>query len=195
MKNYLKQCFFIAAMALAMQSPALWAQTVSPKTIVDVGSRLELFVDDFLIDHLSGNAELRLHHPTPKEIVMVHDAPWEGTGSGYHSIFKDGDLYRMYYKAWQIFATDKREKHPLFCCYAESDDGIHWRKPQLGLYEFQGSKANNIVMISDKIGNVNINAGHPAVFKDENPDAPPDARYKAFFRARSEEHTSELQSH
>ncbi|NOY76275.1 MAG: glycoside hydrolase family 43 protein [Calditrichaeota bacterium] len=148
-----------------------------------IGSRLELFVDDFLIDHLSGRAELCLHHPTPREIVLVHDAPWEGTGSGYHSIFKDGDIYRMYYKAWQIFATDKRNTHPLFCCYAESDDGIHWRKPKLGLYEFQGSKANNIVMTSHKIGNVTVNAGHPAVFKDTNPNASPDARYKAFFRA------------
>ena len=31
-------------------------------------------------------------------------------------------------------------------CYAESKDGIHWKKPELGLVEFNGSKANNIVM-------------------------------------------------
>ena len=183
MKKYLVFCFLISTILLMVRVPNLLAQKISPKATIDIGSRLELFVDDFLIDHLSGKAELRLHHPTPQKIVMVYDASWEGTGSGYRSIFKDGNIYRMYYKAWQIFSTKKRKKHPLFCCYAESDDGIHWRKPNLGLYEFRGSKANNIVMISGKVGNVNINAGHPAVFKDENPNASPEARYKAFFRA------------
>ncbi len=188
MKKRLKQYFYVTALALGMQSTALLAQTITPKIIFDVGSRLELFVDDFLIEQLSGKAELRLHHPTPGKIVLVHDAPWEGTGSGYHSIFKDGKIYRMYYKAWQIFPTQKDDSkvadtHPLFCCYAESHDGINWRKPELGLFEFQGSKANNIVMISGKSGDVKVNAGHPAAFKDENPDAASDALYKAFFRA------------
>jgi hypothetical protein len=30
--------------------------------------------------------------------------------------------------------------------YAESDDGIHWRKPNLGLINFRGSKENNVVL-------------------------------------------------
>ncbi len=61
----------------------------------DIGSRLQLYVDDYIIDHLGGKAELVLHHPVPQEIVMVYDQPWEGAGCGYHSIFKDGDIYRM----------------------------------------------------------------------------------------------------
>jgi hypothetical protein len=155
---------------------------------VNIASRRELFVDDLLIDKLTGGAEQRLHHPEPREIVLLHDAPWEGSGSGYHSIFRDGDLYRMYYKAWQLTVTPGKVntgEHPLFCCYAESDDGIHWRKPELGLHEFKGSKANNIVIPSGKMGNVNPDGGHPAVFKDENPAAAPDARYKAIVRSNS----------
>src|SRR3954469_16993191 len=31
-------------------------------------------------------------------------------------------------------------------CHAESRDGIHWVKPDLGLFERGGSKANNIVL-------------------------------------------------
>ena len=58
---------------------------------LDIGSRRELFVDDFLIDRLTGSAAQRLHHPQIQEIVLTHDMPWEGSGSGYHSIFKDGD--------------------------------------------------------------------------------------------------------
>lgn len=29
--------------------------------------------------------------------------------------------------------------------YAESDDGVHWEKPELGLVEFEGSKNNNLI--------------------------------------------------
>jgi hypothetical protein len=155
---------------------------------IDIGSRRELFVDDHLIDRLVGKAEQRLQHPEPREVALVHDAPWEGSGSGYHSIFQDGPLYRMYYKAWHLDVSQGKvntQQHPLFCCYAESDDGIAWRKPELGLHEFAGSKANNIVIASGKIGSVNADAGHPAVFRDENPAAPPEAKYKALLRSSS----------
>jgi hypothetical protein len=153
----------------------------------DIGSRRELFIDDFIIERLGGRAELRLHHPEPREIALVHDAPWEGSGSGYHSVFQDGNLYRMYYKAWQLDVRPpgkvNMDSHPLYCCYAESDDGIRWRKPELGLFEFRGSKKNNITMAPGLIGGASPDPGHPAVFKDENPAAPADARYKAIVRS------------
>jgi len=156
-------------------------------SVADIGSRRELFVENSLVDRVTGAAELKLHHPTPRETVIVHDAPWEGAGSGYHSLFKDGDLYRMYYKAWQRTVgpgTPNTDDNPLLTAYAESNDGIHWRKPALGLHEIAGTKTNNIVMVSGKVGGVDADAGHPAVFKDENPNAAPDARYKAILRSR-----------
>ncbi len=147
---------------------------------INIGSKLELFVDDFLIEKLAGKAALKLHHPIPKELVLIHDKPWEGSGSGYHSVFKDGNKYRMYYKAWQHTASsDTSNVHPLFCAYAESNDGINWTKPSLGLYEYKGSKNNNIVFASDSFDEFSLNAGHPAVFKDENPSVNRDALYKA----------------
>lgn len=155
---------------------------------ISIGSRRELFVDDLLIARLSGKAAQRLHHPQIREIALEHDAPWEGSGSGYHSVFKDGDKYRMYYKAWQLTVTEGKvatHEHPLITCYAESKDGIHWQKPSLGLHEFRGSKDNNIVIPSGKMGNANPDGGHPAVFKDENPEAPLEARYKAMVRSNS----------
>lgn len=168
---------FVSERSFAVESPAVPA----------IGSRRELFVDDFLIDELKGRAELRLHHPQPQEIALVHDAPWEGSGSGYHSVFQDGPLYRMYYKAWHLDVQPpgkvKTDTHPLFCCYAESDDGIHWRKPDVGLHEFHGSTKNNIVMVPGPSDGVASDPGHPAVFKDENPRAPADARYKAIIRS------------
>lgn len=164
------------------------ASALAADAATDIGSRRELFVDDSLVERLNGKADLRLHEPQPREMALVHDAPWEGSGSGYHSLFKDGDKYRMYYKAWQLTVTKGKvntSEHPLFCCYAESDDGIVWRKPELGLHEFKGSKANNIVVASGKVDGVDVDAGHPAVFKDENPNTAPEARYKALFRSNS----------
>lgn len=161
---------FVATLAQAQPAP------------VDIGSRRELFVDDALIDHLAGRAELRLHHPQPREISLVHDQPWEGPGSGFHSVFKDGAIYRMYYKArYTILQVGNGAKAspPPWLCYAESDDGIHWRKPNLGLIEFKGSTANNIVLGEENIGKLRTAPGLPAVFKDENPNVPADARYKA----------------
>ncbi|MDG1895372.1 MAG: hypothetical protein P8J37_10720 [Fuerstiella sp.] len=174
-----------AAAGLAGEQTAVNAAEPDAE-VIDIGSRRELFVDEYLIDRFTGNATQRLHHPVPKEVAIVHDAPWEGTGSGYHSVFQDGDLYRMYYKAWHLEVGQGKldtGRHPLFCCYAESDDGIVWRKPMLGLHEFRGSKENNITMASGQVGALNVDAGHPAVFRDENPDAPADARYKAIFRS------------
>lgn len=161
------------------------AQEQSPEPL-DVGSRRELFVDGALVGKLSGEARWQLHQPTPQEIVLVHDAPWEGSGSGYHSVFHDGERYRMYYKAWHLDVTAERvttNSHPGYCCYAESDDGIHWRKPNLGLHEFKGSKDNNITIATEKMGAAQLDAAHPAVFLDENPDAPLEARYKAILRS------------
>ena len=74
---------------------------------LDIGSRLELFVDNFLIDAMD-RVQLRLHHPVPREVVLVLDRLWEGITSGYPStVFRDGNIYRMYYRGtdWDF---DKR---------------------------------------------------------------------------------------
>ncbi len=144
---------------------------------IDVGSRLELFVDHHLIDRLSGDAKLQLHRPVPKEVVLVTDQPCEGNTCAYYTIFQDGDLYRMYYRGSHYDEKTQQAAHPEVTCYAESKDGVHWNKPKLGLFEFNGSKKNNIVW--DGIGT------HCFVpFKDENPDCSSDARYKAIARGR-----------
>jgi len=169
--------------SVLLLAPLAGLGAAEPPAAIDIGTRRELFVDDALIATCIGKAERRLHQPQAKEVVFTHDAPWEGSGSGYHSIFKDGGTYRMFYKAWQLSVTPLESAYPShggFTCYAESTDGIQWRRPELGLYDFKGSKANNIV-VADRPEFQDIDVAHPAVFKDENPLAPPDAKYKAFF--------------
>lgn len=168
---------------------------------VDIASRRELLVDDHLIESMEG-ATLQLHHPATQGIAITHDAPWEGSGCGYHSIFKDGDKYRMYYKAWHLDVKDKQLKTGAsnFTCYAESDDGIHWTKPNLGLVEYpkgSGDKNNNIVIGLFRepwMKDAKPDPVHPAVFLDTNPDCPKDAKYKAILRSRGEKGLLALKS-
>lgn len=161
---------------------------------IDIGSRRELFVDSTIVEELSGGAQLRLHRPVPREIALEHDLPWEGTGCIYHCVFLDGDLFRMYYRGYNVNPSYESSKsgqvtHKLGL-YAESHDGIHWRKPELGLYQFNGSKANNIVLANGDLDGVTIDPSEMAIFKDENPAAPPDARYKALVLTRHAEHNT-----
>lgn len=151
-----------------------WASPASGQAL-DVGGRLELFVDDYLIEKLEGDARLELHRPAPREVVLVADRPWEGNTSAYFTIFQDSDRYRMYYRGSHFDEAAGKPAHREVTCYAESRDGIHWVKPELGLFEFDGSRRNNIVW--DGPGAHNFTP-----FRDANPACPPEARYKALAR-------------
>ena len=161
---------FILVACLGLMGPSL-CRASEP---IDVGSRLELIVDDHLIAKLSGKAELRMHHPIPRQVAIVHDAPWEGNNCAYHTVIQDEDVYRMYYRGTSLDLTDDklRHSHDAVVCYATSGDGVEWTKPKLGLFEFEGSKENNIVWMGK--GSHNF-----APMKDANPDCPPEAKYKA----------------
>lgn len=156
------------AASLLLTSIVVFAQPI------DIGSRVELMVDDYLIERISSGASFQLQHPVPREIVMTHDRPWEGSMGDYRTVFRDGDVFRMYYStAEMVIAPDGNvtEPHPLFCCYAESRDGIRWEKPNLGLFEFNGSKDNNIVWAGDGAHDIDP-------FIDTNPACKPEAKYK-----------------
>lgn len=150
----------------------LTAGAEPPAGPVALGSRRELFVDDFLIDRLS-NVRLELQHPQPKEVVFACDRPWEGNTCIYFRIIPEEGRIRMWYQGahWQLDPQDPRPTHPYHICYAESTDGLTWTKPNLGLIEVDGSKDNNIVVtgVYDNF----------TPFRDTNPACPPEARYKA----------------
>lgn len=158
----------LAAMLLSAFVPAGAAGADTP---IDIGSRRELFVDTLLIEDTTGGATRKLHQPEPREVVLVTDEPWEGNTCAYYTIFQDGDVYRMYYRGSHFDEQTRKGAHPEVTCYAESTDGIHWTKPELGLHEFDGSKANNIILTG-------LGTHCFVAFKDGNPDCPPEARYK-----------------
>ena len=142
-----------------------------PLTLGKHGTQLQLFIDDYVLENLSGDAKKILIEPTPREVVLTTDAPWEGNTCAYYTIFRDGNLFRMYYRGSHQDQKTKKAGHREVTCYAESKDGINWEKPDLGLFSFNGSKKNNIVW--DGLGSHCFVA-----FRDTNPNCAKEAKYK-----------------
>lgn len=135
-----------------------------------LGRRMECFWDEEFLDAVRTTAEFRVHEPVGREVVLAADTPWEGVCSDFFNFLRDGDRYRMYYLGRTSIQS------PIVVCYAESRDGLHWEKPNLGICEFQGSRENNIIMDVEKYGSGIDNF---MVFLDDNPDCPPEKKYKA----------------
>jgi hypothetical protein len=104
------------------------------KTAVSIGTRVEMFVDDWLIERMSA-LRLKLHAPERKEIAFVPDRPWEGPTSGYFSVIQDEDRIRLYYRG---HCPGEDSDADQMTCYAESEDGLRFVRPELGQYPFRG---------------------------------------------------------
>ncbi len=144
---------------------------------IALGSRRELFLDGLLIDRLH-DATVELCEPRQQEKVLEFDAPWEGIFSAYTTVLRDGDTLRMYYRGRPQGAREDGTDAEV-TCYAESTDGVHWVKPNLGLFEFAGSKENNIVLAHMAPSSHNFTP-----FIDARPGVPADERFKALANAK-----------
>ena len=138
---------------------------------LNIGSRRELLVDHFLIEKLNG-ARLHLHTPRDEGIALRFDQPWEGPFSGYVTIVRDGDRLRAYYRGKPVADRDG-STNEVTCC-AESADGLRWTRPELELFEIQGTKKNNVVLANAVPATHNF-----CPFADERPGVAPEERFKA----------------
>ena len=167
---------------LLLSGQFLQAEHHNAEKPLDIGTRLELFVDDYLIDSMTGEVDLKLHTTSSAGRVLDFYKPWEGTTCFYVSVVHGEGLYRMYYRGHSLPSAIAPSlvtpgetvvpEHKEVTCYAESRDGRIWTKPSLGIVEFQGSKDNNIIW--DGFGTLNF-----MVFRDTNPATPAEQRYKA----------------
>ncbi len=153
------------------ENSSLYAGKIDDK-IINLGNRREIFVDHYLIDKLIGT-QLILQKPVDKGIVLRYDKPWEIFSPAYVTILKDDSLYRAYYRAGKREGIEAYTNDE-WTCYAESKDGINWEKPALGLFEYNGSKQNNIVLANEAPVHHNFSP-----FIDSNPNALPNQKYKA----------------
>ena len=173
---------FIAAVLLNGASLSSDSGTqVTPEREVKLRKLPLLFVDDAGIaqrrDLVRRQHEAITHHVP----VVEADRPWEGKRVYVFGTVRynpDKRVFEMWYVGvpgsgeilahnQKVFVAGFREGGATPLLYATSKDGLIWDKPVLGLHEFLGSKANNIVFDLDSV----------TVVVDEH-ESDPTRRYK-----------------
>jgi hypothetical protein len=137
--------------------PLLFAPD-SPKGVVKLGSRKHLFIDDALLDSKQ-NLEITCNPPRDRRELNF----WPERSAWRPSVVDiDGKIY-LY--APESYGSDKGNTNLRI-----STDGLNFTKPNLGLYEFEGS-TDNALVISHRPLYANF-------FRDLNPMTRPEAKYK-----------------
>lgn len=132
--------------------------------------------------------------------LFGEDRPWEMRFDNlYANVIHDDEeqLYKCWYSPFIVDHSSKgmtsqqrrqvKYRAPpnreMAICYATSKDGLTWIKPELGLVDYEGSKANNILWRGG--GNTRaLRAGpHGAGILKDHQDPDPARRYKAFLKS------------
>lgn len=128
----------------------------------------EVCWDTHIVDKMEGAVRVQMHKPEKKNAALVCDDVWESTTCGWSGVWKIGDTYRLYYRTWGSV-----DEHKEGYCVAFSKDGKTFEKAELELYELGGTKKNNVFFTENRyIDNFSVHY-------DENPDCPPDEKFKA----------------
>jgi len=133
----------LPALFLLLGGTLLGGLLAGPLPPLEIGSRLELFVDRHLVERADG-VTFELQHPVDAGEVFRFDQPWEGAFAGYATVIEDGGLYRLYYRGLPLARPDGSSSETT--CLAESSDGISWTRPELGLFEVNGTRRNNVIL-------------------------------------------------
>ena len=105
-------------------------------------------------------------------------SPDEGRAHLHGTVLRINGKFRMWYAAADGEALQEMERGNVWVsrvAYAESEDGIHWSKPNLGLVEYKGNKANNLVAMEPGV------LWPSVLYEPEEPDLA--KRYKMMFKA------------
>ena len=134
-----------------------------------------LLCDDHHVLYRAGTR--RVVHPAVRHEanpVLAPTQPWELAVAG-SSIHRDPATGR--YQLWyQAFSDDRAQErtHRCVVCYAASEDGIHFHKPNLGLFSYNGIDDTNIVLIGR--GGFSDRYANSVIVAPQDPD--PQRRYK-----------------
>jgi hypothetical protein len=156
--------------------------------VIDIGSRRELFVDRFLVDRLR-ESSLRMHEPHLSPPV----SPPRPHGH-YATVLRAGNKFQFYYRGdtkpgnhWKQGWEQYHEGEVTL--YAESDDAIHWKLPQLDVYDDHPTfPEGNVVLMDEFLVNHNFTP-----FIDARPGVLNEERYKALGGLAYQPHKEHLE--
>ncbi|MAG35021.1 MAG: hypothetical protein CL878_02045 [Dehalococcoidia bacterium] len=89
---------------------------------------------------------------------------------------QDEGLFRLWYLSFGSYPGLGEFGEPTYYCYATSSDGLHWERPHLGMFDYEGSTDNNIIS-SDRNSAPGFN-GSILDCKEMAGLEPPERRYK-----------------
>jgi len=161
--------------ALTPSAAAAETETGAGAEALALGSDRELFVDNHLVERLDG-VRLKLHRPQPLPLAR---SPLRGT---YATVIKDGSLFRAWYRdVIPGYEGPRGDGHAgEITRYAESRDGHEWTFPELGLFEINGSRDNNVVFAQQPFSH------NFSPLLDDRPGVPAAERYKAVAGGRQD---------
>lgn len=123
--------------------------------------------------------QVRKHPDNPVLRTGEKGSPDEKACILYGSLIQEQDKLRMWYLAKPDgFQPGVPPGRPM--AYAESEDGVHWIKPDLGLLDWHGSRKNNLCSIDPVKWYVDDYLC--VIYDPDDPD--PERRYKTGFRSR-----------
>ena len=122
---------------------------------------MNFLFDDAIVDRSEGTRRVLGQPRKQPDPVLEFHAPWENAGvHALHALRHDPATgrYGLWYRAKMHGASaagsggtavDQTERGSArlrtFICYAESADAIRWERPELGLFDFDGRRDNNIL--------------------------------------------------
>ena len=167
-QNYLS-IITVVYLILGFAAAPLSAQETNMVQPINIGERLEMFVDRYLIDMLDG-VELRMHEPLPLPL------PKNPLPVCYTTVIKDGAVYRAYYRdSRKGYKGPWHDGNPgEITCYAESKDGHEWTFPNLNIFDINSPRGRNIIWDGEKMGSHNFSP-----FLDRRPGVDGEQRFKA----------------
>ena len=111
----------------------------------NIGKTRQVFWDDFIVDTEKTSATPCVNRPVEKECCFTFDEKDEMNSISYPCVVKDEHGYKMYYQPW---GEDLKPSVRVI----ESEDGVHWSKPHLDIFDLPGMKENNVVIDRVKDG-------------------------------------------
>ena len=145
------QTAIIFAMIATAVSLASAAQ-MPPTEPIDVGHAPQFVFDNYVVDnhwaikYKRQSVQRVFHQPVkhPGNPVLTADQ------ASFLWVVRDAEVgvFRMYYQANYQVADDKAKgrKYRTHIAYAESKDGLEWKRPDLGLFAWHDAKPNNVVI-------------------------------------------------
>lgn len=155
----MNMCLLVLSLLIAFAA-ATEGLTAEP---LRIGGRKQVFFGPWTEDGRDAHLVAAMENVTMKmnraqvtgQRLLEVDKPWEGAGRELslldmrQCVVKDDNVFRMYYGAMPTYPHLWSKPNCRILCYAESDDGIHWRKPNLGMCTWEGSNENNIILPYD----------------------------------------------